>query len=175
MFVQPSTRTSSCITGRRKCGTEGAGTSWDWNTDHGCKSGETRRCVTFCFQFMSRGCRFWEFLWQPAFVVDFLESKSREQQTLFQRILWVNDSQAAYLLLLTCASTRANFWLRSVGPEQTQEFAARHEDIVWSCLLQILGMRTTPSTPTCSPPVLSASGLRLASAVRVRVAAHWSA
>ena len=74
-----------------------------------------------------------------------------------------------------CASTRANFWLRSVRPEQTQEFAARHDDNVWSCLLQILGMRTAPSIAhVFSTLALSAGGLGLASAVRVRVAAHWS-
>ena len=65
--------------------------------------------------------------------------------------------------------------MRSVRPEQTQEFAARHDDNVWSCLLQILGMRTAPSIAhVFSTLALSAGGLGLASAVRVRVAAHWS-
>ena len=57
----------------------------------------------------------------------------------------MNDSQAAYFLPLMCVPTRANFWLISVRPEQTKEFAARHDDNVWSCLLQILGTRTAPS------------------------------
>ena len=39
---------------------------------------------------------------QPALVLDFLERKSREQQTLF-----VNDPQPAFLLLLMCGSTKA--------------------------------------------------------------------
>ena len=90
---------------------------------------------------------------QPAFVADFLESKSREQQTLFQRIPWVNDPQAAYLLLLMCASTRANFWLRSVRPEQTQEFAARHDGSRSSGCEQLL------HSPTCSPPSRSQQGV----------------
>ena len=76
---------------------------------------------------------------QPAFVIDFLESKSREQQTLFQRIPWINDPQAAYLLLVF--PQEPTFWLRSVRPE----FVARHDDNVRSCLLQILGTRTAPS------------------------------
>ena len=56
---------------------------------------------------------------QPAFVSDFLERKSREKQTLFQRIPAVNDPQAAFLLLLMCGSTRANFWMRAVRPEDS--------------------------------------------------------
>ena len=44
---------------------------------------------------------------QPALVSDFLERKSMEQQTLFQRIPWVNDPQPAFLLLLMCGSTKA--------------------------------------------------------------------
>ena len=60
---------------------------------------------------------------QPKFVRDFLESKTREQAILFQRIPGVQDTQAAFLLLLMCGSTRANFWLRSVQPDLTEGFA----------------------------------------------------
>ena len=45
---------------------------------------------------------------QPEFVQSFLERKSEEQSTLFERIPAVADPQAAWLLLLMCASTRAN-------------------------------------------------------------------
>ena len=81
---------------------------------------------------------------QTEFVLDFLESKSREHATLFQRIPWVQDTQAAFLLLFMCGSTRANFWLRTVEPELTESFAERHDASVWRCLSNILG---TPSAP----------------------------
>ena len=111
---------------------------------------------------------------QPSFVVDFLESKSRTADP-FPEDPVDNDPQAVYLLLLMCASTRANFWLRSVRRDQTQEFAARHDDNVWSCSLQILGMRTTPSIAhVFSTLALSVGDLGLANAIRVRVAAHSS-
>ena len=51
------------------------------------------------------------------FVRVFLEKKNKDHETLFQRIPWLNDPQSAWLLLLMCASTRANFWLRSVHPD----------------------------------------------------------
>ena len=75
---------------------------------------------------------------QPEFVLNFLERKTEEHSVLFQRIPAVEDPQAAWLLLLMCASTRANYWLRSVRPDLTEAFAHRHDDSVWECLRQIL-------------------------------------
>ena len=110
-----------------------------------------------------------------AFVQRFLENKSTEQQVLFHIIPWVNDPQSAYLLLLMCGSTRANFWLRALRPEDTESFARRHDENVWTCLHQILG---TPNAPvgahTLATLAFSVGGLGLGSAVRVRHAAHWA-
>ena len=93
--------------------------------------------------------------------------KSREHATLFDRIPWVNDPQAAYFLLLMSGSTRANFLLRTVRPDLTEEFAIRHDSAVWRCLCTILG---TPSAPMDAQILASLSflggGLGLASA-------HW--
>ena len=38
-----------------------------------------------------------------------------------------------------CASTRANFWLRSVNPDLTDGFAVHHDAHVWLCLWRIIG------------------------------------
>ena len=112
---------------------------------------------------------------QPAFVSDFLERKSREQQTLFQRIPAVNDPQAAFLLLLMCGSIRANFWMRAVRPEDSEGFATRHDENVWACLRELLGMpNAPPEARVIATLALSAGGLGLVSAVRVRPAAHWA-
>ena len=70
---------------------------------------------------------------------EFLAHKSRQQQVLFQRIPWVNDTQSAFLLLSMCGATRANFWLRAVRPEDTEDFARQHNENVWACLREILG------------------------------------
>ena len=60
---------------------------------------------------------------QPEYVRKFLEEKAHEHHTLFQRIPVVEDPQAAWLLLLMCASTRANFWLR--GSNQSEQHTLR--------------------------------------------------
>ena len=67
----------------------------------------------------------------------FFEKKSEEQKLLFDRILVVPDSQSAWLILLMCASTRANFWLRGVQCELSESHAEAHDARVWECLLQI--------------------------------------
>ena len=64
----------------------------------------------------------------------------REQEIVFQRIPWVNDPQAVWLIPLMCGSTRADFWLRAVAPEFTAEFAGHHDAKVWGCLCKILGV-----------------------------------
>ena len=78
----------------------------------------------------------------------------------------MNDPQSVFLLLLMCGSTRANFWLRALRPEDTESFARRHDEHVWTCLRQILG---TPNAPvgahTLATLALSAGGLGLGSAV----------
>ena len=108
----------------------------------------------------------------PEYVADQLEKKSDKQETPFTRIPRVQDTQACWLLLLMCASTRENFWLRMVTPEQTLQFAERHDAAVWECLRAILGTPQAPETAkiTASFP-LSMGGLGLTSAVRARVAA----
>ena len=71
---------------------------------------------------------------QPGFV----QKKSEEQKLLFDRIPVVPDLQSAWLILLMCASTRANFWLRGVQPELPESYAEARNARVWECLRQIL-------------------------------------
>ena len=111
----------------------------------------------------------------PAFVHKYLEKKSIEQAELLQRILHVQDTQACWLLLLMCAATRANFWLRVVRPEDSFAFAERHDDRVCDCLRAILGTPAAPmSVKVLAHLPLSMGGLGLTSAVQTRVAAHWA-
>ena len=53
---------------------------------------------------------------------------------MLEMIPQVPDVQAAWLLLVFCASTRANFFLRTVAPEFTLEFAERHDEQVYTLL-----------------------------------------
>ena len=83
-------------------------------------------------------------LGHPDFVLKFLEAKIAEHRVLLERIPLVPDTQSAWLLLSFCAAARANFYLRAVSPDLTDQFAAAHDDGVWECLC-----RTLKISPTC--------------------------
>ena len=57
-------------------------------------------------------------LGHPDYVARHLQSVVQEHRVLLERIPRVKDLQSAWLLLLHCASARANYMLRSVDPKQ---------------------------------------------------------
>ena len=85
-----------------------------------------------------------------AFVQRFLENKTTEQKVLFQRI--PRPTVSVPRALLMCGPTRANFWLRALRREDTESFARRQDENVWTCLRQILG---SPNARTPWPPLHS--------------------
>ena len=60
------------------------------------------------------------------FVREHLERTREKHRILLRRIPIVPDVQSAWLLLLHCASTRANYMLRVVRPEWALDFAQAH-------------------------------------------------
>ena len=106
-----------------------------------------------------------------------LEAIGRKHQKLLQTIPTVPDVQSAWLLLLHCASTRANFCLRVIRPELALQFARGHDARLWQCLSRILGMPENfcdEITRHAATLPLALGGLGLRSAERSRVAAHWA-
>ena len=104
-----------------------------------------------------------------------LMSKVTAHQTLLERIPLVRDVQSAWLVLLFCPATRANYWLRTVRPDLTLQFAMAHDHDVLVSLSRLLEVpvETFELNATMSLP-LSKGGLGLRSAVRSREAAHWA-
>ena len=108
------------------------------------------------------------------FVEDHLRSKIAAHQTLLERIPAVGDLQAAWLLLLFCASARANFLLRALPPRATQEYATQHDDSLRQCLSSLLGIDLPLNVWDIASLPLSLGGLGLLSARRIRPAANWA-
>ena len=110
------------------------------------------------------------------YVARHLEAVADEQRILLERMPRVHDVQNAWLLLLHCASARANYQLRSVLPNATSEFAAVHDEGLWRCLCSIL--QVDPVQPdtvreTATVP-LSQGGLGLRSASRMCILVFWA-
>ena len=111
---------------------------------------------------------------QPGFVRTFLEQKSEEHVLLFEWIPAMEDPQSAWLILVMCAATRANFWLRGVQPDLTESFAETHDTHVWECLRQILKIPDMGHSQAIASLPFSQGRLGLVSATRVRSGAHWA-
>ena len=67
-----------------------------------------------------------------------LQAKTQEHRILFDRITVMGDLQSAWCILLNCAAARANFWLPTVRPDRSGEFAREHDASLWRCMCQLL-------------------------------------
>ena len=110
------------------------------------------------------------------FVSHQLQTVLEEQHILLNRIPRVQDVQSAWLILLHCASARANYYIRALHPVATSAFAAAHDAGLWQCLcsfLQLDPVQVDVVRETATVP-LSLGGLGLRSAQRTRIPAFWA-
>ena len=116
-------------------------------------------------------------LGHPEFVKASLRELLGEQRTLLQRIPTVQDTQAAWMLLLFCASARANYVTRVVAPALAREYAQAHDEALWQCLCQILGVHEEEASQewrSIAQLPMHEGGLGIRSAQRLSTAAFWA-
>ena len=110
----------------------------------------------------------------PSFITAHMAAKFKEQALLFERIPFIEDVQVGWLLLVFCAATRANNWLRTVPPKHTTEYAEQPDQSVLRCLssmLQMVGL--PPHTHEAASMSLTMGGLGVGRCSRIQHAAHW--
>ena len=100
--------------------------------------------------------------------------KQDDHTLLLERIPEVPDLQSAWLILLFCASTRANYLLRALPPGVTEEFAASHDELFRTCLNNLLNRVLPDDRWDLASLPLNLGGLGLRNASRTRAAAHWA-
>ena len=107
-----------------------------------------------------------------------LADKRREHDLLLERIPSVPNLQAAWLLLLFCATPRPNYMLRMLPPTATTAFAAGHDAAVENCLARLLSTDSPPQFDNLQCRrihlPLRRGGLGLRSATTSRQAAYWA-
>ena len=116
-------------------------------------------------------------LGHAAFVEARLREISDEHRQLLDRLQSVPDLQSAWLILSQCASTRANFHLRSLQPSLTEEFAAEHDRSIWQSLKALLDREDSCGSDDerakrIAQLPMRLGGLGLRSATRRREAAY---
>ena len=77
------------------------------------------------------------------FIARELQAKTEVHTVLFRRILAVQDLHRAWLLLMFCAATRADYVLRVVQPAWSERSAAAHDENVLNCTQELLDMKET--------------------------------
>ena len=114
---------------------------------------------------------------QEAFITAQLSAEREEHQVLLDRIPCVSDVQTAWLLLLFCGATRANYWIPTVSPRFSGKFAQEHDKAVMQCLGRIMHVDPSaihPSVHQAATLPFSLGGLGIRSAFRSRESAHWA-
>ena len=113
-----------------------------------------------------------------AYVQATLQSKREAHDALLDKIPGVPDLQSAWLLLLLCGATRANYWLRVLPPQTTLAFARKHDAAVARCLADLLANDAPHTLDTVAMRraqlPFAMGGLGLRSAVDGRYAAYWA-
>ena len=113
----------------------------------------------------------------PDYVAAQLEKIMEKQHTFLQRIPSIPDLQSAWLLLLHCASPRANYLLRVLPPDGVLRYAQVHDERLWQCFCRLLSIapdqcdRIAASSSTLP---MSLGGLGLRSAARTSAPAYWA-
>ena len=106
---------------------------------------------------------------QLEFVQAQLAKKGAEHEALLEVIPLVPNVQVAWLLILFCAGARANFLLRTVQPELTQDFASHHDEQLARCLRRVLHIDTLPSEVQVAASMpLTLGGLGIGNSERTR-------
>ena len=118
-------------------------------------------------------------LGSPEFVERQLQELREEHELLLHSLQALPELQSGWLLLSMCASTRANYYLRTLPPSQVQAFAQAHDIAMCRVLFQLLDdpggteeqlhhARRLAQLP------LRLGGLGLAGAVHGCTAAYWA-
>ena len=100
-----------------------------------------------------------------------LQSKIGQHATFLSRIPAIQDLQCAWLLLLCCGVARANFFLGTISPDLSLDFATRHDSQIWDCFCSLVGVDLAAvqwSSHAAASLPLAVGGLGL------RSAASWA-
>ena len=114
----------------------------------------------------------------PAFVQGWAEERLRAEQLLLDQLPKLPDLQCAWLLLLLCASPRANHAIRTMPPSASAAYARGHDDAIWATLQTMLGGvgdREAVQARLLAALPGALGGLGLQSAQLTAPAAYWAA
>ena len=115
----------------------------------------------------------------PAFVRAHAAERLDEEQRFLTRLAKLPDPQCAWQLLSRCAVPRGNYWLRTLPPSASQDYAHARDDALWAAALHVFRAEGLPDELLASgrriaqlPSRLGGLGLRCSA--RTAPAAYWA-
>ena len=110
-----------------------------------------------------------------AYIQQQLQNTTATHQQLLQQLPALDDLQASWLLLLFCASPRANYALRNMPPALTNNFAVDHDLATSATLAELAQSGPLPAAALARAHLpLADGGLGLLSATCLAPAAYWA-
>jgi len=113
----------------------------------------------------------------PEFIRSQAQHRVETEESFLHWLPRLPDLQSAWLLLLFCASPRANHLLRSLPPTLARPYAEAHDALMWTSLQRLLAF--PPSRPEQARNLATLpgklGGLGLRAATRTSPAAYWAA
>ena len=103
-----------------------------------------------------------------------LRAKIEEHRLLLDRVEAVPDLQCAWLILSFCGATRANYYLRTIHPSGSEEFAGTHDAAIMRVFFRLLDIRGDQDTLNLASLPCRLGSVGLHNAVRGAPAAYWS-
>ena len=103
-----------------------------------------------------------------------LRAKIEEHRLLLDRVEAVPDLQCAWLILSFCGASRANYYLRTIHPSGSEEFAGTHDAAIMRVFFRLLDIRGDQDTLNLASLPCRLGSVGLQNAVRGAPAAYWS-
>ena len=114
-----------------------------------------------------------------SFVAAQADLRLQDEVAFMKEIALLPDPQSAWQLFCKCAVPRGNYWLRTLPPSLSEQYAARRDEVLWKTAVQIFGMEAVAPEQlergkriAQLPARLGGLGVR--SSLRCRQPAYWA-
>ncbi len=119
----------------------------------------------------------------PVGTDEFVKGKAaerlEEEKAFLAELVQLRDPQCAWQLLSRCAVPRGNYWLRTLPPSLSSDYAASRDELLWEAAVTILGASGLPQEVLQRGREIAElparlGGLGIRSCTRTREAAYWA-
>ena len=114
-----------------------------------------------------------------AFIQTAAANRLQDETYLLERVAQLPDPQSAWQLLTKCAVPRGNYWLRTLPPSLSGEYAQARDEALWKTAIEITGGAALPQRSVMKARRIAElpsrlGGLGIRSSFNTRSASYWA-